>query len=473
MCAPSSPSPSTSAALGFLALDALRRDSASNSSGNAAIWDQLAALEWVRDNIAAFGGDPSRVTLAGESAGAMSVCIHLASRHSRGLFSAAVMESGTCDSDTFFVPFAASAEWSRVFANSVGCPGNDSEAMVECLQQLPVDVLVQPSKVNATDAQRVTADKASPIAVPLSPFELHRLPNSLKTVQLLYSHAIPLSALAASNGSVTPTPLPMLYPTIPWTPTIDSALLLDAPLASIQAGDWNRVPLVVGTNKDEGTIFIQQLYSILPGQLHDPLVASDLPLLLRHVFGNDSAVVAAVLATYPISAYPSVNNLTEALLRDWFFACPSRRLAAAVSGGAAGGNSSGRVWLYEFGYIGDWVEDRSLGVYHSSELEFVFDNQWPPLIHAFSARDAVMAATFGAYWANLLHHGDVNVGERTPLTWEQWTAAEQRSVRLDVPVQAEAALHKAVCDFWDALTAKRNHTASSSAGRRAADIAAE
>ena len=234
------------AALGFLTLDSLRLQSPTNSSGNAAIWDQLAALEWVRDNIAAFGGDPNAVTLAGESAGAMSVCIHLASRYSRGLFRGAIMESGTCDSDTFFVPYAASVQWSTLFANSVGCAGNDSNAMLACMQKLPVDKLLQPTAINASTAQ--PAASAIPTVARLAPFELHRLPNTLKTVQQLYAHTIPISTLAVSIGTVSPTPLPLLYPTIPWTPTIDSALLLDTPLSSIQKGDWSRVPVVIGTN---------------------------------------------------------------------------------------------------------------------------------------------------------------------------------------------------------------------------------
>jgi carboxylesterase type B len=62
------------------------------------------ALRWVADNIGSFGGDPSAVTIFGESAGAFSVCWHLVSPQSSGLFRSAIMESGTCDAPQFFQP---------------------------------------------------------------------------------------------------------------------------------------------------------------------------------------------------------------------------------------------------------------------------------------------------------------------------------------------------------------------------------
>ncbi len=73
--------------LGFLAHPAL---GAGGDVGNYGLADQQAALRWVRDNIADFGGDPEKVTVAGESAGGMSVCDHLASPGSAGLFRAAI-----------------------------------------------------------------------------------------------------------------------------------------------------------------------------------------------------------------------------------------------------------------------------------------------------------------------------------------------------------------------------------------------
>jgi para-nitrobenzyl esterase len=82
--------------MGFLALPALTAESRHHSSGNYGLLDQLQALKWVRENISHFGGDPARVTVMGQSAGAVDVCLLMSSPLAAGFFQRAIMESGDC-----------------------------------------------------------------------------------------------------------------------------------------------------------------------------------------------------------------------------------------------------------------------------------------------------------------------------------------------------------------------------------------
>jgi para-nitrobenzyl esterase len=123
-------------AIGYLTLPEL---DAERTSGNYGLLDQIASLQWVKNNIAHFGGDPSKVMIAGQSAGAGSVCALLASPLATGLFSRAVIESGgTCAATA-----RASAQASdAAFVSALGCNGGDAAAVVACLRAKPAsDIL--------------------------------------------------------------------------------------------------------------------------------------------------------------------------------------------------------------------------------------------------------------------------------------------------------------------------------------------
>jgi para-nitrobenzyl esterase len=185
-------------ALGFFAHAALDQQRAGKPSGSDGIRDQQLALQWVRDNIASFHGDPGNVTVFGESAGASSVCVHLVSPGSRGLARRFIMESGVCTDGV----------------------SNGIEAMAR-------------DKAYAVSGQMVSA--------------------------LCASAADPITCLRGlpADQIIGWAPSAETQMNLSWTPVIEGegGVLPEHPDALIARGAFNRGEVLIGTNKNEAGLF--------------------------------------------------------------------------------------------------------------------------------------------------------------------------------------------------------------------------
>jgi len=185
-------------ALGFLAHPQLDNESPHNASGNYGLLDQQAALAWVQKNIGAFGGDPSRVTIFGQSAGAESVLVHLASPTSKGLYQQAIVESG---------PF---------WAHGAIINATHSKA----------------------DAEQFGVEYATSLG--------YSGPDAIARMRLLSPEALINATPSASSGFWSTH-------TVQFEPTIDGWILPDTLDNLYLLHKENPVPLMIGNNANDGT----------------------------------------------------------------------------------------------------------------------------------------------------------------------------------------------------------------------------
>lgn len=353
-------------ALGFLG----HRDLADPDGlvGNWGLQDQLAALRWVRDNIAVFGGDASAVTIFGESAGGFSVATLLGMPAAGGLFRRAIVQSG------------------GVHVHSIGEAERSADRLAAVLG-------------------RASCTREA----------LERIP------------ATELVAAAEEMGKRSPDP--GMIP-LPFLPVVDGVLLPDDPLTAVANGAADGVDLLIGTNRDELTLF---------GLGNPALMALDEDGVVRWV----ENAVPDLAAVEVVDAYRSArearhesveaNALWVAIGTDVVFRWPSLQLAAAH--GARGSRS--------FVYLFDWESPAFggiLGSCHALELPFVFGAVHLPVVQVFSgAGPAVetLSTQMQRAWLSFASTGDPShdgIG-----AWRPWAPLDRATMIFGPHTRLESA----------------------------------
>eukprot|EP00294_Goniomonas_avonlea_P001276 CAMPEP_0114558856 /NCGR_PEP_ID=MMETSP0114-20121206/10610_1 /TAXON_ID=31324 /ORGANISM="Goniomonas sp, Strain m" /LENGTH=540 /DNA_ID=CAMNT_0001744285 /DNA_START=9 /DNA_END=1631 /DNA_ORIENTATION=- len=355
--------------------------------GNAGFHDQVLALNWVQTNIAAFGGNKDKVTLFGQSAGGTSVAAHLASPRSTGLFHRAIIESNPLGIRIRATDDAVA--YGRAFAKAAGCPKDNN---TECLRS--------------------------------------KTPEEL------------LAAVKDVKPFPEPHPLNLVYR---WTPTVDGVTIPVQPLAQAFMKQVPTMPMMVGSVKDDGRMFIYELAS-------KPLTELEYRAAMDGVLG-------VIKGQKAWDEYKALSNKTDerGMMSDetthCIFACPARWSVSQ----AIARNNSDSVYMYQFEHALSWD---AWGprypfcdgyVCHASELPFVFGTG----AEFWTAEEAALSEQVIRYWTNFAKSdkGDPN-GDGIALgdpVWPAFDPAGLNYMRLDVVSQPDTALYGERCDFWDSL----------------------
>ncbi|KAL3848211.1 hypothetical protein ACJMK2_019084 [Sinanodonta woodiana] len=365
-------------ALGYLSL--FHRD----APGNAGMFDQVMALDWVQSNIHYFGGNPHNVTLFGESAGAVSVGMHLLSPKSRSKFNRAILQSGAPHAAWAVIPEKEAKRRAKALARELQCDFPTTEEIIACLREVPAD----------------------------------------KFYDYEYNDNV------IEYGVVR----------FPFVPVVDGSFLIESPEKSLNSGNFKKCPILLGNNVNEASFWLVYFNKNLFRYNAETFISRhQFEVLIDTLFDYhpyypkrlNSFGIEAIKFQYthwqdPYNQEMNRYNIDMAV-GDFHFICPTVDLALHYA------SDGSPVYYYVFDHRSSvhlWHE--WMGVLHADEINFVFGE---PINKNFdyTHHEKKLALKMMKYWSNFAKTGDPNrgPGEFSVNEWPLYTNSSRHYLRLN------------------------------------------